>query len=54
MTLIWKGREQESRLWIPLREPRQVRGGTVEAAEDGLGAKMSIGRHFRVRPLKRR
>ena len=36
-----------------VREPRQVRGGTEEAAEHGLGAGMSIGRHFRVRPLKR-
>ena len=30
-----------------------MRGGTAQAIEDGLGAKMSIGRHFRVRPLKR-
>ena len=27
--------------------------GTQEQIEDGLGAEMSIGRHFRVRPLKR-
>ena len=35
------------------RVPGLVRGNTMETAEHGLGAEMSIGRHFRVRPLSR-
>ena len=30
-----------------------MQGGTEEAAEHGLGAGVSIGRHSRVRPSKR-
>ena len=33
--------------------PGWCEGGTEEFGEHGLGAEMSIGRHFRVRPLLR-
>jgi len=49
---IFKGKEEKSRLFYPVREPRQVRGGTVTAAEHGLGAGLSIGRGPRVIPLQ--
>ena len=45
-----KGCEQESMLQEAVREPRLVRRGTGNVAEDGLGAGVSIGRHSRVRP----
>ena len=51
--LIEKGCEQESMLQEAVREPRLVRRGTGNVAEDGLGAGVSIGRHSRVRPSKR-
>ncbi len=38
---------------MTVREPRLVRKGTQESAEDGLGAVLSISRQCRVRPLKR-
>ena len=50
---IFKGSEEKSRLRYPVREPRQVRVGTVKAAEHGLRAGFSIGRESRVRPLTR-
>ena len=37
----------------PVREPCLVGMGTGKAAEHGPGAGVSIGRHARVRPLKR-
>ena len=48
-----KSCEEKSKLSEPVREPRKVRGGTIKAAEHGLGAGFSIGREPRVRPLKR-
>ena len=48
--MLIKGSEQESTLAESVREPRLVRRGTQDAAEHGLGAGMSIGRHSRVRP----
>ena len=36
-----------------VREPLFGEKGYAEGAEYGPGAEMSIGRHFRVRPLKR-
>ena len=43
------------RVYLPKRSesPDLVEMGTQKQIEDGLGAEMSIGRHFRVRPLKR-
>ena len=37
----------------PVREPCLVEMGTGKEAEHGPGAGVSIGRHSRVRPLKR-
>ena len=37
----------------PVREPCLVEMGTETEAEHGPGAGVSIGRHARVRPLKR-
>ena len=37
----------------PVREPCLVGMGTGKEAEHGPGAGVSIGRHSRVRPLKR-
>ena len=48
-----KSYEQKSMLAEAVREPRFGGKGYGKAAEHGLGAEMSIGRHFRVRPLKR-
>ena len=50
---IGKSCEGKSTRSYPVREPRQVRGGTVNGAEDGPGAWESIGRLPRVRPLTR-
>ena len=36
------------------REPRLVERGRWETVEHGLGAELSIGRRFRVRPSKRK
>ena len=49
----WKSCEEKSRSQYPVREPRQVRGGTAEGDEHGLGAGLPIGRQSRVRPLTR-
>ena len=48
-----KGDEEKSMLAETFSEPGLVRAGTAEAAEHGLGAGVSIGRHSRVRPLLR-
>ena len=48
-----KSEEEESTLADPVREPCLVEMGTGRTAEHGLGAEVSTGRHFRVRPLKR-
>ena len=53
MQAICKGLEKKSTQWSTVRDPRLVRRGTEKAAEDGLGAVLSIGRQCRVRPLKR-
>ena len=47
-----KSCEEKSKLSEPVREPRKVGGGTVKAAEHGLGAGLSIGRQPRVIPLQ--
>ena len=48
-----KSCEEESTLRKPFREPCLVEMGRRSTVEDGLGAGMSIGRHSRVRPLRR-
>ena len=48
-----KSCEQKSMLAEAVREPCLVEMGTIKQAEHGLGAGVPIGRHFRVRPLKR-
>ena len=52
--ILEKSWEKKSTLTDPIqRVPVLVRGDMEDAAEHGLGAEPSIGRRFRVRPLKR-
>ena len=48
-----KGDEEKSTREGTVREPCQVRVGTEDTGEHGLGAELSIGRRLRVRPLLR-
>ena len=48
---IKKSEEEKSTRNRPVREPCQVRVGTVADAEHGLGAGPSIGRRFRIAPV---
>ena len=48
-----KGEEEKSTREGTVREPCQVRVGTVDTGEHGLGAELSILRQLRERPLTR-
>ena len=53
MLIIAKSGEKNSNREGTVREPWQVRVGTEDTGEHGLGAALSIGRQRRVRPLLR-